>query len=90
MGPSPAQDSHLHVLPAESQRLVTTPHVEIEDAPLNLRAGIHHGGHAAVPTVANGDVEHAPTGSSDGSAAAMPARMPTPDAVVVPCNTRWR
>ena len=57
--PSETQHRDLHVLAAELQRLVAAPHVEIEEAALHLRAGVHHGVHAVVAIVADGDVEHA-------------------------------
>src|SRR4030095_4837629 len=62
--PTDTKHRDLHVLAAELQRLVTAPHVEIEQATLYFRTGIHHGVHTVVAVVADRDIQDSTDGKN--------------------------
>ena len=72
------------VAAAELQRLVAAPHVDVDVAALDGGAGVHDRVDAVVALAQPSTWMTEPTGSRSGSAAAMPVRTFTPDAVVVP------
>ena len=82
--PPQSQHRELDGHPPEVERLVTAPHVDVDQAALHGRTGIHHRVDAAVFRVRGATSMTEPTGSRAGSAAAMPVCTATPEAVVRP------